>query len=552
LTPKPKKPSVFGLYEVRIGGRVAQDHLLKQGQRRNTIAFWLGCAIVTVGVMLHIPMYLMGADMGYALAGMPMDAGMYWGMAAIVGGIAMVCYGLLPNAPASENRVIETIAPPEDAPLTSAHWGVALLLAVALIIDIMKPATLGFVTPGMRDEYGVTRQMVAWFPLSALTGTVIGSFIWGALADIYGRRAAILLSSVMFIGTSICGAMPEFWWNVFMCLMMGMAAGGMLPVAYALLAEIMPTRHRGWMLVLIGGIGAVGGYFAASVLSQVLQPEFSWRIMWFLNLPTGLILIALSPLLPESARFLQQMGRGAEARAALARFGAVASTAPVAGHEDHSHLPPIDREFLGRTGALTIAALSWSLVNFGLLLWLPSALMAEGRSVAASSGLIAKSTLISMPIVLISAWLYAVWSTKWSLVAMAGVMALGLIGFLLRSIGFAPLADPVIPLTLVIIGSSGVISILLPYTAENYPIRIRGRATGWIAGCSKLGGLLAQGLAVASAAPPFGIAAFLIAIPTTASLILVGWLGRETRGRDLREIDRGLRAPPPNTVREPV
>ncbi len=105
---------------------------------------------------------------------------------------------------------------------------------------------------------------MALLPFSALTGTVVGSFVWGALADIYGRRAAILLSSVMFIGTSICGAMPSFWWNVFMCFLMGAAAGGMLPVAYALLAEIMPTRHRGWCLVLVGGIGAVGGYLAAS------------------------------------------------------------------------------------------------------------------------------------------------------------------------------------------------------------------------------------------------------------------------------------------------
>lgn len=71
--------------------------------------------------------------------------------------------------------------------------------------------------------------------------------------------------------------MPEFWWNVVMCLLMGMAAGGMLPVTYALLAEIMPTRHRGWSLVLIGGIGAVGGYLAASSLSALLQPEFGWR-----------------------------------------------------------------------------------------------------------------------------------------------------------------------------------------------------------------------------------------------------------------------------------
>jgi MFS transporter, putative metabolite:H+ symporter len=521
-----------------LWGDSALSGLIKMHERRSALVFWAGCAIVTIGVVLHIPMYLMGAQMGFVLVGMPMEAGMYWGMAAILVGIGLTCYGLLP-ARHEGPKVIEKIAPPEDAPLTAAHYGMAFLLAIALIIDIMKPATLGFVTPGMRIEYGVSNEMVAWFPLSALTGTVIGSFVWGLLADIYGRRAAILLSSVIFIGTAICGAMPAFWWNVFMCLLMGLAAGGMLPVAYALLAEIMPTKHRGWMLVLVGGIGAVGGYFTASALSELLQPDYSWRIMWFLNLPTGLILIALSPFLPESARFLQQMGRGAEARVQLAKFGAVVQ-GPVeaAGHDDHSHMPPIDREFIGLTLALTIASLSWSLVNFGLLLWLPSALVAEGRSVAGASALIKQSTLISMPIVVISAWLYAKWSTKWTLVLAAGVMTMGLLGFLLRSLGVPWLANPEIPLTFVIVGSSGVISILLPYTAENYPLRVRARATGWVAGCSKLGGLVAQGLSVAALAPPFGIAAAFIAAPAAAGLALVALLGRETRGRDLRELER--------------
>ena len=188
---------------------------------------------------------------------------------------------------------------------------------------------------------------------------MIGSFVWGALADIYGRRASIVLSSVMFVGTSICGAMPNLWWNVGMCFLMGAAAGGMLPVAYALLAEIMPARHRGWSLVLVGGIGAVGGFFAASSLSALLQPMFGWRIMWFLNLPTGLILVALSPLLPESARFLQQMGRGQEARAMYARFGAVLNE-PIAiftaGVERaRAPLPPVDRQLIGVTTALTLA-----------------------------------------------------------------------------------------------------------------------------------------------------------------------------------------------------
>jgi MFS transporter, putative metabolite:H+ symporter len=139
----------------------------------------------------------------------------------------------------------------------------------------------------MRIEYGVDRATVALLPLSALIGT--------AWAHSSGERSPTstagaprsCLSSVMFVGTSICGAMPSFWWNVAMCFLMGAAAGGMLPIAYALLAEMMPTKSRGWSLVLVGGIGTIGGYFAASELSALLQPFFGWRIMWFLNLPTG-------------------------------------------------------------------------------------------------------------------------------------------------------------------------------------------------------------------------------------------------------------------------
>jgi putative MFS transporter len=203
----------------------------------------------------------------------------------------------------------------------------------------------------------------------------------------------------------------------------------------------------------------------------------------------------------------------------------------------HLPLPPVDRRFIGISLALTLAALAWGLVNFGLLLWLPSALVAEGRSVAASSALIAKSTLLAAPTIIIAAWLYSTWSTKWSLIIMIAVTALGLLGLALREMAISALANPLLPLTLVILGSCGVISILLPYTAENYPVRVRGRAAGWVAGCSKLGGLLAQGLSVAGAVPAFGIAVVFISVPAAIAMLLLVAFGHETRGIDLGELD---------------
>jgi putative MFS transporter len=93
-----------------------------------------------------------------------------------------------------------------------------------------------------------------------------------------------------------------------------------------------------------------------------------------------------------------------------------------------------------------------------------------------------------------------------------------------------------------IIGSNGVLAILLPYAAENYPLRVRGRATGWVAGCSKAGGLIAQMLGILSAIPPLGAAALLIAAPNLLAMLLVGVFGAETRGRDLRELDASPKA----------
>jgi MFS transporter, putative metabolite:H+ symporter len=532
-------PDAFGSDKDRQGKEHLSAVLTLFADGRSAFAFWFGSLIVGVGVILHLPMFWMARNTGFILAGMPMDPGMLLGMALIVGGIAVAGYGLLPKHIAQVGPQ-ELISPPEDAPLTGAHWKLMAVLSLALIIDVMKPASLGFVTPGMRVEYGIDRATVALLPFSALIGTAFGSFLWGSLADLFGRRAAILLSSVMFVGTSICGAMPSLWWNIAMCFLMGAAAGGMLPVAYALLAELMPTRHRGWCLVLIGGVGTIGGYIAASELSALLQPFFGWRIMWFLNLPTGLLLIALSPLIPESTRFLQYVGRTADARAILARFGSVTVHKAPAQYmaNELNGAPTTAGNILGTIVALTLAALAWGFVNFGVLLWLPSALVAEGRSVGTASAVIAQSALIAAPTVVVAAYLYSVWSTKWTLIVSVGITALGLVTVMLRDIATLPiLSNPIVSLTLLIVGSSAVISTLLPYSAESYRMRVRGRATGWIAGWSKIGGLIAQGLGALALVPALGLAAGLVALPALSALVLIWIFGRETRGRDLRELE---------------
>jgi putative MFS transporter len=506
--------------------------------RQAVWAFVLGCFAVTAGVAAHLPMFAMAQSMHYHLAGMPMDTMMLAGMALIVLGTLVAAYGLLPRDIAARRAAAAgiVIAAPEDAPLRPAHWVLMAVLVIALVIDVMKPASLGFTVPGMISEYGVPKKTVSLVPFFALAGTVTGSVLWGWIADIYGRKASILLSAVMFVGTSICGAMPSLAWNIAMCFMMGAAAGGMLPVTYALLAEMMPSRHRGWSLVLVGGLGAVGGYFAASGMSAVLQPIFGWRILWLANLPTGLTLVVLGAFIPESAKFLLARGRVDEAEAVMSRFGALAqrsSTAVIA--EKRSSHALIGVKLYGKLAALSLCALSWGLINFGLLLWLPADLVAKGYSVGLSSRLLAESALIAFPTVFVAAFLYSRWSTKWALATMIAVTLAGLL--LVLRLEFAGSGSPVLPVALLIVGTNGMIATVLPYAAESFPLRVRGRATGWVAACTKGGGLLAQGLTISGIVLSMGISSLLVMVPTALSLVLIAWFGRETRGRDLRDLD---------------
>jgi putative MFS transporter len=117
-------------------------------------------------------------------------------------------------------------------------------------------------------------------------------------------------------------------------------------------------------------------------------------------------------------------------------------------------------------------------------------------------------------------------------------MTLGLGALLLHELAIVPmLSNPIIPVALLIVGASGVISILLPYSTENFPIRMRGRSTGWVAGWSKIGGLVAQILSVLSLVPSLGTAIAAVIVPALASILLVVVFGPETRGRDLRELE---------------
>lgn len=479
--------------------------------------------------------------------GMPMLVG----MTLIVIGLVVGAWGLLPDH-ATRRRVVRgtarnatAVAALDDLKMGRAHWSLIAALTAGLIVDTMKPATLGFVVPAMATEYHMSLKGAALLPFVAITGTVVGSLVWGRLADIYGRRATILLSGLMYVATCVCGFMPSFGWNLAMCFLMGAAAGGMLPTVYSLASESIPSRHRGWILVLMSGVGTTGGYLVASGAATVIEPLLSWRALWLLGAPTGLLLLALSWYIPESPRFLLAAGRNEEAAEVMARFGMAYQQPPPAVSQamalDDGHARPSRARFRTLGGAayyklslvVVLYGLGYSIVNWGFITFLP-AYMGRARMGTHATDLLFFASLFSLPAIGLASVLYVRFGGKRAMLAYATAVSVVLAAFAASNPARPGHAVTfVILVALLLTSANGMLALLSPYAAELYPTALRASGSGLAAAATKVGGMF--GPLVVSHAPGVPALALWAFFPVIVAVATLRTLGPNIKGNTLTD-----------------
>jgi MFS transporter, putative metabolite:H+ symporter len=528
-------------------------------------AFWGGAAAVTVGVLLMLPMYVNARDRAcgdvpkYCVADRGLDGAMWFGMVLTIAGLAACAYGLFPKLSQVSRGYVSRIRVRalDDAPIRASHVALLVVMAAAVTIDVMKPTTLAFVVPGMAKEYGLRAGKalnptasvpVAWLPLSGITGTVLGSFLWGYFGDRIGRRASILLAAILFIATAACGSMPHYTWNFATCFIMGLGVGGMLPITFTLMAETIPARHRGWLMVLIGG-DVAGAYILTSWLSSAYGggADFGWRILWLLGLPTGILLIVLNRWIPESPRFLLAHGRDEEAREIMRRYGAAVvederSDLDVEQHVRGRWTQLVSGPFLGLSVVVLLLGIGVGMVQFGFQQWIPTNLQGLGFKDIDASKVLRNSALIGFPLNFPVAYLYGFWSSKKTIILMAAATAVALAGFALASGGDLVKDGKSTTLLYVLLivpiwGISSLTAVAVAYASEVYPTRIRSRGAGLAAGATKFGGVLILAIVVAKiTTPSIRVTALYGAIPLALAIAAMLVFGVETRKKQLERI----------------
>ena len=193
----------------------------------------------------------------------------------------------------------------DQSSMTRLQITAVVLCIVLNALDGFDVLSIAFAAPGISSEWGIDRAALGVVLSMELIGMGIGSVIMGRFADNYGRRVTIIgCLCVMTIGMLLAALANGVTDMSVYRFVTGLGIGGMLASTNALVAEYSNLKQRAMMIMfMVGGypLGIViGGAFASYLLEL-----YDWRsIFYFGAVVTGVMVIAVWFLLPESIHYL--------------------------------------------------------------------------------------------------------------------------------------------------------------------------------------------------------------------------------------------------------
>jgi MFS transporter, DHA2 family, multidrug resistance protein len=186
-------------------------------------------------------------------------------------------------------------------------WLIAVVVALAAFMEVLDTSIANVALPYMAGNLGASNDQSTWVLTSYLVSNAIVLPMSGWLAGAFGRKRFFMSCLAIFtVSSLLCGFAPSLGALLFFRVLQGAGGGGLQPMAQAILADTFPPEKRGLAFALYG-ITAIIAPTIGPTLGGWITFNYSWRWIFFINLPVGVMTWLLVRRFVEDPPYIRRL-----------------------------------------------------------------------------------------------------------------------------------------------------------------------------------------------------------------------------------------------------
>lgn len=380
-------------------------------------------------------------------------------------------------------------------PISSFHKFTIVAVSFAYFFEFADINSFAAIVPKLIKLWGVTVNSVAYVTSLSFLGMFFGSTIGGWIADRWGRKKALTMTTLWY---SLFSMLSAFSWNIWslgvfrVLTSAGLAAMTVVAVIYV--NEVYPSKFRGKYQAYALVIG-ICGTPATNLIASAVVPmaDWAWRLVFIWG-SLGIAYLLFVKKLVESPRWYESRGEYDKADAVLLEIearvakekGELTPPDPYIAKEKTSTKAPLatllEKKYLGPTVLLTILWVTQTIGFFGYSSWAPTLLAKEGFSVEKSIFYVALTTVGAPLGSFLASLVTDRYERKWCIVVFGTIIG---ISGLLYGLTFNPVMIVVFGFT-VNLFERGFTALAYAYSPELFDTKVRSLGTGLSYGLGRL------------------------------------------------------------------
>src|SRR5215470_8736053 len=188
-------------------------------------------------------------------------------------------------------------------------WLIAVSVMFATFMEVLDTTVVNVSLPHIAGSLSASIDEATWALTSYLVANAIILPMTGWLASVFGRKRLLMLSVIGFTASSfLCGLAPTLGTLILFRIIQGATGGALQPLSQAVLLEAFPPSDRGKAMGF-WGLGIVVAPILGPVLGGWLTDSYSWRWVFYINIPVGIASIVMTKMFIFDPPYLRQENR---------------------------------------------------------------------------------------------------------------------------------------------------------------------------------------------------------------------------------------------------